>query len=143
FITLLGLIAFLGVAGGGAPAFTALFLLASVFGVMMVIPIGGADMPVVISLLNSFTGLAVASTGFVLVNPALIIAGTLVGASGTLLTLMMCKAMNRSLMNVLFAGGGGGPVAVTGAGAGAAGAKAHREITPEDAAVLLANLRSL
>jgi NAD(P) transhydrogenase subunit beta len=116
-------------------------VVASVFGVMMVIPIGGADMPVVISLLNSCTGLAVASTGFVLVNPALIIAGTLVGASGTLLTLMMCKAMNRSLTNVLFAGVGGGPVAAKGTAAG--GAKTYREVTIEDAAVLLANIRSL
>jgi len=107
----------------------------------MVMPIGGADMPVVISILNSFTGLAVASTGFVLANPALIISGTLVGASGTLLTLLMCKAMNRSLTNVLFAGVGAGPVAT--AGAAAASGKTHREITVEDAAVLLSNIRSL
>src|SRR5205814_9309629 len=124
FVGLIGIVLMLGLAGGGAPLFTALFVVASVFGVMMVIPIGGADMPVVISLLNSFTGLAVASTGFVLVNPALIISGTLVGASGTLLTLMMCKAMNRSLTNVLFAGVGGGPVAAKG-GAAAGAAKAQ------------------
>ena len=83
----------------------------------------------------------VASTGFVLANPALIISGTLVGASGTLLTLLMCKAMNRSLTNVLFAGVGAGPTAMAGAAAG--GAKPHREISIEDAAVLLANIRSL
>ncbi len=142
FVGLLGIIAVLGFSGGGAPMFTALFVVASVFGVMMVIPIGGADMPVVISLLNSFTGLAVASTGFVLVNPALIISGTLVGASGTLLTLLMCKAMNRSITNVLFAGVGAGPVAGAGAAA-AGGTKPHREISAEDAAVLLANIRSL
>jgi len=141
FIALLGIISVLGFAGGGAPLFTALFVVASLFGVLMVIPIGGADMPVVISLLNSFTGLAVASTGFVLVNPALIISGTLVGASGTLLTLLMCKAMNRSLTNVLFAGVGAGPVATP--GTAAAGGKTHREITVEDAAVLLSNIRSL
>jgi NAD(P) transhydrogenase subunit beta len=141
FVALLGLIGFLGFVGGGAPVFTALFAVASVFGVMMVMPIGGADMPVVISLLNSFTGLAVASTGFVLKNPALIISGTLVGASGTLLTLLMCKAMNRSLTNVLFAGVGAGPVAKVGPAGSAA--KAHREISVEDAAVLLANIRSL
>ena len=87
----------------------------------MVIPIGGADMPVVISLLNSFTGLAVAATGFVLDNHALIISGTLVGASGTLLTQLMCKAMNRSLANVLFAGVGAGAPA-----AGRAAAAARR-----------------
>src|SRR5882672_677518 len=101
--------------GGGAPWFLALLGGAFAFGVLMVIPIGGADMPVVISLLNSFTGLAVAATGFALANNALIISGTLVGASGTLLTLMMCKAMNRSLTNVLFAGVGAGPVATPGA----------------------------
>jgi len=77
-------------------------LLALVFGVLMVMPIGGADMPVVISLLNSFTGLAVAADGFAISNLALIVAGTLVGSSGTLLTLAMCKAMNRPVTNVLF-----------------------------------------
>ena len=141
FVGLLVIIGMLGFSGGGAPLFTALFLVASLFAVLMVIPIGGADMPVVISLLNSFTGLAVASTGFVLANPALIISGTLVGASGTLLTLMMCKAMNRSLTNVLFAGVGSGPVATAGGAAG--GSKTYREVTVEDAAVLLANIRSL
>ena len=79
----------------------------------MVLAIGGADMPVVISLLNAFTGLATASTGFVLSNNVLIIAGTLVGASGTLLTQMMGKAMNRTIANVLFGafGTGGGSAA--------------------------------
>ena len=91
FVALVVLVGTLGFVGGGNPAFAALFVAASLFGVMMVLPIGGADMPVVISLLNSFTGLAVASTGFVLNNPALIISGTLVGASGTILTQLMCK----------------------------------------------------
>jgi len=79
-----------------------LLVLALLFGVSMVLPIGGADMPVVISLLNSFTGLAVAADGFAISNLALIVAGTLVGSSGTLLTLSMCKAMNRPVTNVLF-----------------------------------------
>ena len=80
------------------------FMLALVFGVFMTIPIGGADMPVVISLYNALTGLAVAFEGFVLNNAAMIIAGTVVGSAGTLLTQLMAKAMNRSLANVLFSG---------------------------------------
>ncbi len=81
---------------------TLFFLLALVFGVLMTVPIGGADMPVVISLYNAFTGLAVGFEGFVLQNPAMIIAGTVVGSAGTLLTQLMAKAMNRSIGNVLF-----------------------------------------
>ena len=81
-------------------------MLALVLGVMMTLPIGGADMPVVISLYNALTGLAVAFEGFVLDNAAMIIAGTVVGAAGTLLTQLMAKAMNRSLGNVLFCGFG-------------------------------------
>ena len=77
-----------------------LLLGALLFGVLLVLPIGGADMPVVISLLNAFHGLAAASAGFVLENTALIIGGTLVGASGTLLTVSMGRAMNRSIANV-------------------------------------------
>ena len=140
FLGLLVAIVVVG-AGGGAPWFLGLLGGALLFGVLMVIPIGGADMPVVISLLNSFTGLAVAATGFVLSNNALIISGTLVGASGTLLTMLMCKAMNRSITNVLFAGVGAGPVAGP---AGATGpAKAVRDIGVEDAAILLANVQSV
>ncbi|MEK7329587.1 MAG: NAD(P)(+) transhydrogenase (Re/Si-specific) subunit beta [Candidatus Eisenbacteria bacterium] len=141
FIGLLGVITVIAM-GGGAPWFLALLGGAILFGVLMVIPIGGADMPVVISLLNSCTGLAVAATGFVLENNALIISGTLVGASGSLLTMLMCKAMNRSLANVLFAGVGAGPVA--GPSASAAGpARPVRDISIEDAAVLLANVQSV
>jgi NAD(P) transhydrogenase subunit beta len=142
FLGLLGLVGYLGFVGGGAPAFYALLAVSLAFGVLMVMPIGGADMPVVISLLNSFTGLAVAATGFVLHNNALIVSGTLVGASGTLLTMMMCRAMNRSLGNVLFAGFGGANTAGAIAAAGGT-AKSHREVSVDDAAVLLANVQSL
>ena len=84
------------------------FIVALVLGVMLTTPIGGADMPVVISLYNAFTGLAVAFEGFVLQNPAMIIAGTVVGSAGTLLTLMMAKAMNRNVSNIIFSDFGGG-----------------------------------
>ncbi|MEO5618595.1 MAG: NAD(P)(+) transhydrogenase (Re/Si-specific) subunit beta, partial [Candidatus Eisenbacteria bacterium] len=129
-------------AGGSFGWFLALLFGALVFGVTMVMPIGGADMPVVISLLNSCTGLAAAATGFVLHNNALIISGTLVGASGTLLTTLMCKAMNRSLANVLFSGFGT-PAAAGAAAAKSATGKPVREVQADDAAVLLANIRSL
>ncbi|MBN1441469.1 MAG: NAD(P)(+) transhydrogenase (Re/Si-specific) subunit beta [Planctomycetes bacterium] len=117
-------------------AFFGLVIAASVLGVLSVLPIGGADMPVVISLLNSYSGLAACSTGFVLSNNALIISGSLVGASGIILTQIMCKAMNRSLANVLFgAFGAAGPAATGPAGAKAQGAV--KSGSPEDAAVLL------
>ena len=85
---------------------TALFVLALILGVTMTLPIGGADMPVVISLYNALTGLAVGLEGFVLHNAAMIVAGTVVGSAGTLLTQLMARAMNRSLANVLFSGFG-------------------------------------
>ncbi len=105
-------------------------------GVLFVLPIGGADMPVVISLLNSFTGLAAASTGFVLGNNVLIISGALVGASGTLLTVLMGKAMNRSITNVLF--GAFGAVKTTTGGGGAKGGQNVRSVSPDDVAAMLA-----
>jgi H+-translocating NAD(P) transhydrogenase subunit beta len=111
---------------------TLLFVLALLLGVTMTLPIGGADMPVVISLYNALTGLAVAFEGFVLNNAAMIIAGTVVGSAGTLLTQLMAKAMNRSLGNVLFSGFG------ETAAAGAAGpAGALKAIETADAAVML------
>jgi len=109
---------------------------AALFGVLFVLPIGGADMPVVISLLNAFTGLAAAATGFELENNVLIVAGMLVGASGTLLTLMMSRAMNRSIANVLFGAFGqvsAGPTASADADGGTV-----RSASPEDVAVMLA-----
>ena len=113
-----------------------LVLLALLFGVLFVLPIGGADMPVVISLLNAATGLAASATGFVLSNTVLIVAGMLVGASGTLLTMLMAKAMNRSVTNVLF--GAFGQIQ-TGAGSAlrADDGRTVRATTPEDVAVQL------
>jgi NAD(P) transhydrogenase subunit beta len=109
---------------------------AAVFGILFVLPIGGADMPVVISLLNAFTGLAVALGGFELENNVLIVSGMLVGASGTLLTLMMGRAMNRSITNVLF--GAFGQVVPAAAAAAANGGGTVRSANAEDVAVMLA-----
>jgi NAD(P) transhydrogenase subunit beta len=123
---------------GAAPVFTALLLLALVFGVAFVLPIGGADMPVVISLLNAFTGLAVAASGFVVGNFALVVAGTLVGASGTLLTKLMSDAMGRSLANILF-GAFGRPQ--EGVGLAVGGDRTVRSGTAEDIGTMLAYSR--
>jgi NAD(P) transhydrogenase subunit beta len=106
------------------------------FGVLFVLPIGGADMPVVISLLNAFTGVAAAATGFVLHQNVLIVSGMLVGASGSLLTLMMARAMGRSVSNVFFGAFGQLQTAAEGAVAGDGGTV--RSTTPEDVAVMLA-----
>jgi H+-translocating NAD(P) transhydrogenase subunit beta len=123
---------------GTTGAVTALFALALVVGVSMTLPIGGADMPVVISLYNALTGLAVAFEGFVLGNAAMIIAGTVVGSAGTLLTQLMAKAMNRSLGNVLFSGFGD-----TGAAAsGGTVAGSLKPIEASDAGVMLAYAQS-
>jgi NAD(P) transhydrogenase subunit beta len=108
-----------------------LLAIALLYGVLFVMPIGGADMPVVISLLNSLTGVAAAMAGFIYNNQAMILGGILVGAAGTILTLLMCKAMNRSLLNVIIGSFGGG-------GAAAEGEEGTmKEITLSDASVLL------
>jgi NAD(P) transhydrogenase subunit beta len=129
------------VAGGGSTALWALFATALVLGAMFVLPIGGGDMPVVISILNSLTGLAAALTGFVLHNQMLVVAGVLVGASGTLLTLLMSNAMNRSVGNVLFGAFGAGS-----SDAAETATSVHRTVrqtTPEDTAIALAYARSV
>jgi NAD(P) transhydrogenase subunit beta len=113
------------------PYIIILFVIAVVYGVLFVMPIGGADMPVVISLLNSFTGVAAAMGGFLYQNQAMLTGGILVGSAGTILTILMCRAMNRSLLNVIVGVFGGGGQAV----AGAAGTV--KEISVSDAAVLL------
>jgi NAD(P) transhydrogenase subunit beta len=138
-VVILGLCAWLSgpvEARGAMIAFDLMFALALIFGVAMVMPIGGADMPVVISLLNSFTGLAVAADGFVINNLAMVVAGTLVGSSGTLLTLLMCQAMNRPITNVLFGAfgsSGGSAAAATGVPTG----QSVKPIQPDEAALLL------
>jgi NAD(P) transhydrogenase subunit beta len=114
--------------------FIAVLIAAAVLGNLVVLPIGGADMPVVISLLNAFTGLSAAAAGFALDNVALIVAGTLVGSSGTILTLEMATAMNRSVPNILFAGFGALPEG----GAAATEERPHTSIGPQDAAIKLA-----
>jgi NAD(P) transhydrogenase subunit beta len=119
------------------PAYFIALGAAALLGVLFVLPIGGADMPVIISLLNSFTGLAAAMTGFVLGNNVLIISGALVGASGTLLTTLMGKAMNRSITNVLF-GAFGKVQASDGPAAGVSGSGSVREASVDDVATMLA-----
>ena len=123
--------------GGGPNLGLMVVILAAalIFGVTMTLPIGGADMPVVISLLNSFTGTAVAMAGFVINNPVLIIAGALVGASGAILTKLMADAMNRSVLNIMIGGFGGGDDA---AGATAGPGGAVRAIGADDVAIQLA-----
>ncbi|MGD2184910.1 MAG: NAD(P)(+) transhydrogenase (Re/Si-specific) subunit beta [Desulfobacterales bacterium] len=113
--------------------------LALILGILGVIPVGGADMPVVIALLNSYSGLAASAAGFIILNNVLIVAGALVGASGLILTGIMCKAMNRSLANVLF---GGLHAAVSKAGADQVQGEAH-PISPEDAYYILEAARSV
>src|SRR5215218_7206594 len=114
--------------------FIAILVGSALLGNLVVLPIGGADMPVVISLLNAFTGLSAAAAGFALDNVALIVAGTLVGSSGTILTLEMATAMNRSVANILFAGFGGAPAA----GASTGEERPHTSIGAQDAAIKLA-----
>ena len=140
FLLFGGLIALSIVVIGGFSASPVLFYgilaLAALYGILFVMPIGGADMPVVISLLNSFTGVAAAFGGFLYDNPVMLTGGILVGSAGTILTILMCNAMNRSLKNVLLGSFGGGAK-----GGGATGDKeqgAYKEISLNDTAVLMA-----
>ncbi|MBE9218069.1 NAD(P)(+) transhydrogenase (Re/Si-specific) subunit beta [Dolichospermum flos-aquae] len=124
------------------PVFLGVVAVSLVLGVMFVLPIGGGDMPVVISLLNSLSGVAAAAAGFVVMNNMLIIAGALVGASGLILTEIMCKAMNRSLFSVLFSAFGSVSTATGGAAAGASN-QTVRSIDPEEGAMMLGYARSV
>jgi NAD(P) transhydrogenase subunit beta len=114
--------------------FYVIFFLSLLYGIFFVFPIGGADMPVVISLLNSFTGVAAACGGFLYENKVMLTGGILVGAAGTLLTILMCKAMNRSLTNVLIGSFGASAV---GSGSSSSVQGSHKEISLSDTAVLM------
>jgi NAD(P) transhydrogenase subunit beta len=137
-----GVVVYVGDGQGTAAsaAAVAVVLVSLVVGVLFVLPVGGADVPIVISLLNAFTGLAVAASGYVLGNTLLIVAGTLVGASGTLLTRMMAAAMGRPITNILF-----GAFTARGPAGAAAGGEARpvRSVGPEDAAILLGYARKV
>jgi NAD(P) transhydrogenase subunit beta len=132
-ITVIGAV-YLWAGNLSVPVMLVILAAALIFGVTMVLPIGGADMPVVISLLNSFTGTAVAMAGFVLSNDVLIIAGALVGAAGAILTKLMADAMNRSIVNIMIGGFGGGEGLAAEAGAGGS----VRAIGADDVAIQLA-----
>ncbi|MBC7937900.1 MAG: NAD(P)(+) transhydrogenase (Re/Si-specific) subunit beta [Rhizobacter sp.] len=112
-----------------------IFILSLLYGILFVLPIGGADMPVVISLLNSFTGVAAAFGGFLYDNKVMLTGGILVGAAGTLLTILMCKAMNRSLLNVLVGSFGGNKNAAAGGASGSQGS--YKEISLSDTAMVM------
>jgi H+-translocating NAD(P) transhydrogenase subunit beta len=128
-------------AGGGAvwPPFIAMMVVAFVVGVLLIIPIGGADMPVVISMLNSYSGWAAAGIGFSLNNSMMIIAGSLVGSSGAILSYIMCKAMNRSFFSVILGGFG----AAEGTAAGDGGQRSVKSGSPEDVAFLLSSAQEV
>jgi NAD(P) transhydrogenase subunit beta len=137
-ILILGLVAFgiyLFILGGAAGTILGIIflVLALLYGASFVIPIGGADMPVVISLLNSFSGLSAAAAGLIYDNNMMLVGGILVGASGTILTVLMCDAMNRSLLNVLIGGFGG----ESGGAKGASGDQVAKEVSLSDAAIQL------
>jgi NAD(P) transhydrogenase subunit beta len=143
FVVVVAIGALIVIAGGGAWLMVAFVIGALALGVAAVLPVGGADMPVIISLLNSFTGTAAAITGFVLGNDALVVSGALVGASGAILTQLMSKAMNRSIANVLFGAFGKAPEAAPASTDDGTVAHAIRRTAVEDVAVILGYARQV
>ncbi|MDP6824545.1 MAG: NAD(P)(+) transhydrogenase (Re/Si-specific) subunit beta [Dehalococcoidales bacterium] len=143
FLAVLAGMVYLVAVPGNITVMLALVAVTLILGILLVIPIGGADMPVVISLLNSYSGIAGAAAGFVIGNMFLIISGALVGAAGFILTRSMCKAMNRSLGNVMFGAFGAVTATSGGGGAGADGDKSVREATQEDVGMLLGFAKSV
>ncbi len=140
FLAIVGIMVYLVVIAEGSPAFLGLIALALLLGILLVMPIGGADMPVVIALLNSYSGLAAAAAGFALDNMVLIISGSLVGASGFILTQIMCKAMNRSIWNVMFGAFGAQAVSV---GQGSPDGRQAQATSAEDSSIILAYAKSV
>lgn len=139
-VAIVGLCVYMGLGESSLVVFYVIALLSLLYGILFVVPIGGADMPVVISLLNSFTGLAAAFGGFLYDNQVMLTGGILVGSAGTLLTVVMCNAMNRSLTNVLFGSMGGGAAAAESATSGGGTIKST---TPADTAILLNYAKSV
>jgi NAD(P) transhydrogenase subunit beta len=138
-ILLLALVVLFAFSGGSVTLFVAIVVVALALGFLLILPIGGADMPVVVSMLNSYSGWAAAGIGFTLGNPLLIVTGALVGSSGAILSYIMCKGMNRSIINVILGGFGG---EVAGDGAAAAGGGADRAVkagSADDAAFIMKN----
>jgi NAD(P) transhydrogenase subunit beta len=140
FLGIMGMMVYLVTLAEGSPVFPVLIAVSLLLGILLVMPIGGADMPVVIALLNSYSGLAAAAAGFALDNMILIISGSLVGASGFILTQIMCKAMNRSIWNVMFGAFGAQAVAT---GAGAQDGRQAQTTSAEESAIVLAYAKSV
>jgi len=138
-ILLLALVVLFAFSGGSVTLFVAIAVVALALGLLLILPIGGADMPVVVSMLNSYSGWAAAGIGFTLANPLLIVTGALVGSSGAILSYIMCKGMNRSIINVILGGFGGEVAGEGGAAAGGGADRAVKAGSADDAAFIMKN----
>ncbi|CCG39587.1 pyridine nucleotide transhydrogenase (proton pump), beta subunit [Magnetospirillum molischianum DSM 120] len=138
-ILLLALVVLFAFSGGSVALFVAIVVVALALGFLLILPIGGADMPVVVSMLNSYSGWAAAGIGFTLGNPLLIVTGALVGSSGAILSYIMCKGMNRSIINVILGGFGGEVAGEGGAAAGGGADRAVKAGSADDAAFIMKN----